>query len=61
MSEINQKKRVDVIMANPYLDGMSILINDGLYISQTEIIKDALRRLLLHYKINLITEKPIVS
>lgn len=60
MSEDNQKRRVGVIMASPYLDGMEVLIKDGLYLSQAEIIKDALRRLLLHYKIALI-EEPIIN
>lgn len=59
MSGINQKRRVGVMMANPYLDGMEVLIKDGLYVSQAEIIKDALRRLLLHYEIALVTEAPI--
>lgn len=61
MSEGTQKKRVEVIMTNPYLTGMSILVNEGLYMSQAEIIKDALRRLLLHYKIALVTEEPAAS
>lgn len=60
MFENNQKKRIGVIMASPYLDGMAVLIKDGLYQSHTEIIKDALRRLLLHYKIALI-EEPITN
>ena len=52
-----QKKRVDVTMANPYLEGMELLIKDGLYASQAEIVKDALRRLFLHYEIQLVSEK----
>jgi Arc/MetJ-type ribon-helix-helix transcriptional regulator len=51
-----QKKRVEVTMANPYLEGMELLIKDGLYESQAEIVKDALRRLFVHYEIQLITE-----
>ena len=43
-------------MAEPYLKGMALLINDGLYESQAEIIKDALRRLLRKYQIVLVTE-----
>jgi Arc/MetJ-type ribon-helix-helix transcriptional regulator len=50
-----QKKRVEVTMANPYLEGMELLIKDGLYESQAEIVKDALRRLFMHYEIQLIT------
>ncbi len=49
------------MMTNPYLDGMKVLIKDGLYMSQAEIMKDALRRLLLHYNIALVTESPIAS
>jgi Arc/MetJ-type ribon-helix-helix transcriptional regulator len=52
------KKRVDVQMTNPYLSGMNLLIQDGLYQNQSEIIKDALRRLLRHYEIRLVTETP---
>lgn len=51
-----QKKRVEVTMANPYLEGMDLLIKDGLYESQAEIVKDALRRLFVHYEIQLITD-----
>ena len=51
-----QKKRVGVTMANPYLEGMDLLIKDGLYESQAEIVKDALRRLFVHYEIQLVSE-----
>ncbi|MGD6805655.1 MAG: ribbon-helix-helix domain-containing protein [Candidatus Bathyarchaeia archaeon] len=50
------KKRVNVTMAAPYLDGMELLIKDGLYESQAEIVKDALRRLFNHYEIQSISE-----
>ena len=56
-----QKKRVEVTMANPYVEGMELLIKDGLYESQTEIVKDALRRLFVHYEIQLITDITIDS
>jgi len=56
-----QKKRVEVTMANPYLEGMELLIKDGLYESQAEIVKDALRRLFVHYEIQLITDVTIDS
>jgi Arc/MetJ-type ribon-helix-helix transcriptional regulator len=51
-----QKKRVDVIVSDPYIEGMEILMKAGLYVSQSEIMKDALRRLLLHYGIPLVRE-----
>ena len=51
-----QKKRVEVTMANPYLEGMELLIKDGLYESQAEIVKDALRRLFVHYEIRLVSD-----
>jgi Arc/MetJ-type ribon-helix-helix transcriptional regulator len=51
-----QKKRVEVTMANPYLEGMELLIRDGLYESQAEIVKDALRRLFMHYEIRLVSD-----
>jgi Arc/MetJ-type ribon-helix-helix transcriptional regulator len=43
-------------MANPYLEGMELLIKDGLYESQAEIVKDALRRLFVHYDIQITTD-----
>jgi Arc/MetJ-type ribon-helix-helix transcriptional regulator len=51
-----QKRRVEVTMANPYLEGMELLIKDGLYESQAEIVKDALRRLFMHYEIRLVSD-----
>jgi hypothetical protein len=51
-----EKKRVDVTMAYPYLNGMELLIKDGLYENQTEIIKDALRRLFRHCELPLIDD-----
>jgi len=59
--DVVQKKRVGVTMANPYLEGMELLIKDGLYESQAEIVKDALRRLFVHYEIQLITDVTIDS
>jgi Arc/MetJ-type ribon-helix-helix transcriptional regulator len=56
-----QKRRVEVTMANPYLEGMELLIKDGLYESQAEIVKDALRRLFMHYEIQLITDVTLDS
>jgi Arc/MetJ-type ribon-helix-helix transcriptional regulator len=53
-----RKKRVDIVMSSPYLEGMSILIKDGLYESQAEVIKDALRKLFRNYKIGLVSEEP---
>ena len=51
-----QKKRVEVAMADPYLEGMELLLRDGLYESQAEIVKDALRRLFMHYEIQLLSD-----
>ena len=48
-------------MANPYLEGMELLIKDGLYESQAEIVKDALRRLFMHYEIQLVNEVALDS
>lgn len=50
------RKRVEVTMTRPYLDAMDLLIQDGLYETQTEIVKDALRRLFNHYEIPAIRE-----
>jgi Arc/MetJ-type ribon-helix-helix transcriptional regulator len=43
-------------MADPYLEGMDLLIKDGLYENQAEIVRDALRRLFNHYEIHAISE-----
>ena len=53
---INQKKRVGITMAEPYLEGMDLLIKDGLYETQEEIMKDALRRLFNHYEIHAVSD-----
>ena len=45
MAILNHKKRVNLIMAHPYLAGIDLLIKDGLYVSQAEVVKDALQRL----------------
>jgi Arc/MetJ-type ribon-helix-helix transcriptional regulator len=50
------QKRIEFKASYPYMDGMNQLIDSGLYVNQTEIIKDALRRLLIHYNIQLIQE-----
>ena len=51
-----QKKSLKVTMAAPYLEGMEQLINDGLYESQAEVVKDALRRLFNHYELHCISD-----
>lgn len=51
-----QKKRVGITIAKPYLEGMDLLIKDGLYENRAEIVKDALRRLFNHYEIHSISE-----
>jgi Arc/MetJ-type ribon-helix-helix transcriptional regulator len=53
---VNQKRQVGVIMAFPYLEGMDLLIKDGLYENQAEIMKDALRGLFNHFEINAIND-----
>ncbi len=53
---LNHKKQVKVTMATPYLEGMSVLIKDGLYENQAEILKDALRRLFVHYDVHSISD-----
>ncbi len=50
------KKNIRITVTAPYLDGMQILIKDGLYETQAEILKDALRRLFIHYQITCIND-----
>jgi Arc/MetJ-type ribon-helix-helix transcriptional regulator len=52
-----EQKNVKARITSPYLEGINFLIADGLYETQTEVIKDALRRLLKHYDIPLLTEQ----
>jgi len=51
-----QKKSLRVTMAAPYVAGIELLIKDGLYESQAEVVKDALRRLFNHYEIHCISD-----
>ena len=53
---VTRKKNLKVTITAPYLEGMNALIGDGLYESQAEIIKDALRRLFNHYAITSISD-----
>ncbi len=52
----NIKKRLNVTMAAPYLEGMDLLIKDGLYDTRSEVVKDALRRLFNHYELTCISD-----
>lgn len=52
----NIKKRLNVTMAAPYLEGMDLLIKDGLYDTHSEVVKDALRRLFNHYELTCISD-----
>jgi Arc/MetJ-type ribon-helix-helix transcriptional regulator len=53
---VNHKKHLKVAMSDPYLEGMELLIKDGLYENQAEVMKDALRRLFNHYEIHSISD-----
>jgi Arc/MetJ-type ribon-helix-helix transcriptional regulator len=45
------QKRLKIRITRPYQEAIDLLIADGLYETQTEVVKDALRRLLKHYEI----------
>lgn len=49
------QKSLKIRIARPYQEAINLLIEDGLYETQTEVIKDALRRLLKHYEIPMLT------
>ena len=51
-----QRKDLTVTVTAPYVKGMTALIEDGLYVRQTEVVRDALRRLFMHYEIKLVAE-----
>ena len=56
-----QKKNLTVTMAATYVEGMTALIEDGLYVHQTEVVRDALRRLFMHYEIKMVAEEQNVG
>jgi Arc/MetJ-type ribon-helix-helix transcriptional regulator len=56
MLAVLKKKSLKVTMAPPYLEGMDLLISDGLYENQAEVVKDALRRLFNHYEMHSISD-----
>jgi len=45
------KKRINVTLTEPYLEALDRLIEGGVYVNRREVIKDALRRIFLHYGI----------
>ena len=47
--ETISKKRISVTLTGPYLEALDRLVGDGVYASQGEAVKDALRRLFRHY------------
>lgn len=48
--------RLRVSLAVPYLEGIDLLIGEGLYECKTEIIRDALRRLFNQYELSCISD-----
>ncbi|TRZ49194.1 MAG: hypothetical protein D4S01_09120 [Dehalococcoidia bacterium] len=55
--DTENKKRISVVVTNPYLEAIECLVRDGFYVNRAEIIKDALRRLFVQYEISLITDE----
>ena len=51
-----KKRKPEITLSTPYLEGVDLLLSDGLYESQAEIVKDALRRLFNHYEIHAISD-----
>jgi len=47
------EKRVSFILTQPYIEAMDRLIQEGVYISRAEVVKDALRWLFRHYEIRI--------
>lgn len=45
------KRRVSAELTKPYLDALERLIREEVYISNAEVVRDALRRLFRHYGI----------
>jgi len=44
------KKRISVTLTEPYLESLDQLVEGGVYVTQGEAVKDALRRLFRHYE-----------
>ena len=51
MSDKVAKKRISVTLTEPYLEALDRLVEEGVYVDQGEVVKDALRRIYLHYGI----------
>lgn len=51
MSEKSVKKRISVTLTNVYIDGLTYLVGEGLYLNRGEIILDALRGLMRRHGI----------
>lgn len=54
MSEKPAKKRVCVVLTRPYLEGLDRLVGEEVYSSYAQLIRDALRRLFIHYGIEMV-------
>lgn len=47
------KKKVSVILTEPYLEAIEKLLSKGVYFNRTELFRDALRRLFRHHGVGL--------
>ena len=61
LSEKLVKKRVCATLTKPYLDAIDRLIREDVYVDRAELIKDALRRLFSHYKIEMVEAQPKID
>lgn len=51
MSGKISKRRISVTLTEPYLEVLDRLVEEGVYVSRGEVVKDALRRIFRHYGI----------
>jgi Arc/MetJ-type ribon-helix-helix transcriptional regulator len=51
-----KNRHTSIDLSPLYFQSIDLLINDGLYENQEEVIKDALRKLFNHYEVNSISD-----
>jgi len=57
LSDKRDKKPFSVTLTGPYLEALDYLVNEGIYMDPQDAIKEALRLLFRHHKIEPFTDK----
>ena len=56
-----KKERLYIILTETYIDALNLLVEKGIYLERTVVIRDALRRLFRFYKIEPFYQEEIES